>query len=280
MTTEYENRYAIGRGEAKGYDTEQLREAFLVDNLMAEDKVVLTYTHYERFIVGSAVPVNGDLTLETIDALKAENFLVRRELGIINVGGEGVVTVGEEKYQIKAREALYIGCGSHEVSFASVDSSNPAKFYLNSTPAHHPYPTKLVTKEDANVLELGSLETSNHRFINQLIIHGIVETCQLQMGLTELQSGSVWNTMPAHQHDRRNEVYFYFDLDDSNAVSHFMGEPTETRVIWVNNEQAVVCPPWSIHCGAGTRNYSFVWGMGGENLDYGDMDHHPATALR
>lgn len=278
--TEYEVRYAIGQNEVKGYDTTQLREAFLAHNIMQPGKVYWIYSHYERFMLGGAVPTDAPLTLDTLDALKSEHFLDRRELGIINVGGAGVVVADGVEYALAREECLYLGQGNKQVTFASVDAASPAKFYLNSAPAHKAYANKKVGGDDAKVLHLGSQATSNERNINQLMINSVVETCQLQMGLTRLHQGSVWNTMPAHQHDRRNEVYFYFDLDDGQAVCHFMGEPTETRHIFVHNEQAVLSPPWSIHCGVGTSNYAFIWGMAGENLDYGDMDSFPPTTLR
>ncbi len=256
--TEYEVRYAVGQREVKGYDTTELRDTFLADKLMQPGKVYWIYSHYERFMVGSAVPTDSPLALETLDALKAEHFLDA----------------------LAAEEALYLAKGNKSVTFYSNDPAKPAKFYLNSAPAHHAFTNKKIGREDAKVLHLGSQETSNERDINQLMINTVVETCQLQMGLTRLNPGSVWNTMPAHQHDRRNEVYFYFDLDDGQAVCHFMGEPQETRHIFVQNEQAVLSPPWSIHCGVGTSNYAFIWGMAGENLDYGDMDSFPPNELR
>ncbi|WP_075186614.1 5-dehydro-4-deoxy-D-glucuronate isomerase [Teredinibacter haidensis] len=280
MTTECENRYAVGPNEAMAFDTQQLRQAFLSENLMQVDKVVWLYTHYERFMVGGIVPVSKILSLETLDALKAESFLCRRELGIINVGGVGRVVADGVSYELDYKDALYLGSGTQQVSFESKSDQNPARFYLNSAPAHKKCPNKFVAKRDANVLALGSLETSNERTVNQLIINGVVETCQLQMGITELKPGSVWNTMPAHQHDRRNEVYFYFEVSGGQSVCHFMGEPHETRHIWVQNEQAVVSPPWSIHSGSGTQHYSFIWGMAGENLDYSDMDFFQPHELK
>lgn len=281
MNKEYEVRYAVGQNEAKTYDTDELRDAFLADKLMQAGKIYWVYSHYERFMVGSAVPTDTPLVLATIaDLLKTEYFTARREVGIINVGGTGKVEVDGVTYELAREEALYIGKGSEKVIFTSNDSSNPAKFYLNSAPAHHAYPTKKIGKKEANVLHMGSQATCNERDINQLLINTVVETCQLQMGLTRLNQGSVWNTMPAHQHDRRNEVYFYFDIEPEQAVCHFMGEPKQTRHIFVGNEQAVLSPPWSIHCGAGTSNYAFIWGMAGENLDYDDMDKFPASALR
>ena len=281
MSTDYEIRYAVGQREVKGYDTQELRDAFLADKLMQEGKIYWIYSHYERFMVGSAVPTTAPLKLDTLDdQLKMSFFTARREVGVINVGGTGTITVGDTVYELAREEALYIGMGNEHVEFASNDPAKPAKFYLNSAPAHHAYPCKKVGSGDANVLELGSPETSNERKINQLLINTVVDTCQLQMGLTRLAPGSVWNTMPAHQHDRRNEVYFYFDIAEGQAVSHFMGEPKETRHIFVSNEQAVLSPPWSIHCGCGTANYAFIWGMAGENLDYDDMDKFPASELR
>jgi len=280
MTVIYESRYPTHPDDVKKYDTEQLRQHFLVDNLMQADKLVLCYTHYERVIVGSAVPVQGPVKLDTVEALKAEFFLQRRELGIINVGGSGTVLVDGTSYVLHNKEALYVGMGVRDVSFHSSDSATPAKFYLNSAPAHHSYPTKHLTMDKCTVLQMGSQATSNERAIHQLMINDVVETCQLQMGLTVLKPGSVWNTMPAHQHDRRMEAYFYFDLVEEQGVCHFMGQPQQTRHIWVANEQAVVSPAWSIHSGCGTSNYAFIWGMAGENLDYHDMDKFPASAMR
>ncbi|WP_289660912.1 5-dehydro-4-deoxy-D-glucuronate isomerase [Flavobacterium panacagri] len=278
--TKYSSRYASSPEAVKKYDTQQLREEFLIDDLMQEDEVVLVYSHYDRYIAGSAVPVKGDLALETIDPLKAPYFLERRELGIINVGGSGSVLVEGTTYELGFKDALYIGAGNKEVVFKSDDSKNPAKFYLNSAPAHTTYPTKKVSLAEANKLQLGTMETANHRTVNQMIIGSVVTTCQLQMGMTELKPGSVWNTMPAHVHDRRMEVYFYLDITENQAVCHFMGQPQETRHIWMNNHQAVISPPWSIHSGSGTSNYTFIWGMAGENLDYGDMDVCKITDLR
>ncbi|WP_343694569.1 5-dehydro-4-deoxy-D-glucuronate isomerase [Flavobacterium sp.] len=278
--TKYSSRYASSPEAVKKYDTQQLREEFLIDDLMQEDEIVLVYSHYDRYIAGSAVPVKGDLPLETIDPLKAPYFLERRELGIINVGGNGSVVVEGTTYELGFKDALYIGAGNKEVIFKSADSKNPAKFYINSAPAHTTYPTKKVSLAEANKLQLGTMETANHRTVNQMIIGSVVTTCQLQMGMTELKPGSVWNTMPAHVHDRRMEVYFYLDIPENQAVCHFMGQPQETRHIWMNNHQAVISPPWSIHSGSGTSNYTFIWGMAGENLDYGDMDVCKITDLR
>lgn len=277
--TNYSSRYASSPQAVKQYDTKQLRDEFLIDNLMQENEITFTYSHYDRYITGSAVPVS-DLTLETIDPLKSTYFLERREMGIINVGGNGSVVVEGKSYELGFKDALYIGSGNKEVLFKSADAKNPAKFYINSAPAHTSYPTVQVSLAEANKLELGTMETANHRTVNQMIIGSVVTTCQLQMGMTELRPGSVWNTMPAHVHDRRMEVYFYLDIPENQAVCHFMGEPQETRHIWMNNHQAVISPPWSIHSGSGTSNYTFIWGMAGENLDYGDMDVCKINELR
>ena len=279
MAISFETRYASSPQAVKQYDTEQLRAEFLIDNLMEIGKINLTYSHYDRYIAGSAVPIQP-LTLETIDPLKSSFFLERRELGIINVGGNGAVIVDGTTYELGLKDALYVGSGNKDVVFKSDDVNNPSKFYLNSAPAHKNFPTKKVSLAEANKLQLGTMETANHRTVNQMIIGGIVATCQLQMGMTELKTGSVWNTMPAHVHDRRMEVYFYLDIPENQAVCHFMGQPQETRHIWMHNHQAVISPPWSIHSGAGTSNYSFIWGMAGENLDYADMDVAKITELR
>ncbi|AXT60559.1 5-dehydro-4-deoxy-D-glucuronate isomerase [Aquimarina sp. AD10] len=280
MNTLYKTRYATGPEAFKQYDTKALRDEFLIDNLMQHDKIVWVYTHYDRYMAGSAVPIKNELTLEAIDPLKAKSFLDRRELGAINVGGSGSIIVDGTTYKTDYKDALYIGKGSKKVVFKSDDAKNPAKFYLNSAPAHHAFPTKAVTKKQANKLELGSTETANARTVYQMILSGVVETCQLQMGMTELKSGSVWNTMPAHVHDRRMEVYFYFEVPKEQSVCHFMGPVNETRHIWLQNHQAVISPPWSIHSGSGTSNYTFIWGMAGENLDYNDMDTAKITDLR
>ena len=264
-----ENRYAINPDGFKSLTTHQLRDAFIIADLFQPDQIRLCYTHYDRFIAGGANPVRKPLSLESFNSLKAEFFLQRREMGIINVGDKGAVIVDGAEFILENKESLYIGRGAKDVIF---QPSKNALFYFNSAPAHTSYPTKKTSLETAQTVEIGSQETSNHRTIRKLIVNGTVETCQLQMGLTELKSGSVWNTMPAHTHDRRMEVYFYFNLPANQVVCHFMGEPQETRHLFVKNNQAVISPPWSIHSGAGTSNYSFIWGMAGENLDYGDMD--------
>lgn len=281
MSITFESRYAIGPNESKSLDTKGLRKNFLIEQLFFEDKIHFVYSHYDRYMAGGAFPTTQKIKLETIEPLlKEPYFLSRRELGIINVGGAGKIEVDGQIFEIGTKEALYIGKGAKDVYFSSDNASNPAKFYLNSTPAHHSYPTKRVTKAEANKIELGSMETANHRTINQMLLHTVIQTCQLQMGMTELNPGSVWNTMPSHTHDRRMEVYFYFEIPQGQAVSHFMGPVNETRHIWMQNEQAVISPPWSIHSGAGTSNYTFIWGMAGENMDYDDMDKSPITDLR
>ena len=280
MATNYEIRYAVHPGDARSYDTERLRREFLAGRIMQPDEINLVYSFYDRFIVGGAVPAGRDLLLEPIDPLKADYFLERRELGIINVGGDGVVVTDGREHALGYKDALYVGRGVKEVIFRSKDPRRPAHFYLNSANAHTAYPVKRVTLADAEVVTLGSPEESNHRQINKLLVHGVVDTCQLQMGMTELKPGSVWNTMPAHVHSRRMEAYFYFNVPQGQAICHFMGEPQETRHIWLGNEQAVISPPWSIHAAAGTSNYIFIWGMAGENLDYGDMDFAEPTDLK
>ncbi|RYG11843.1 MAG: 5-dehydro-4-deoxy-D-glucuronate isomerase, partial [Chitinophagaceae bacterium] len=273
----FESRYAQSPKEVKQMDTASLRENFLIENVFEANQLNLTLSHFDRYIVGGAMPINAKLTLPNPDDLKATYFLERRELGMINVGGKAIVTADGETFELEYKEALYIGKGTKEVSFESADKNAPAKLYINSAPAHHTYPTKKVSKADAEIVELGTPETANHRIINKLLVNSVLPTCQLQMGMTELKSGSVWNTMPAHTHDRRMEAYFYFEVPQGQSVCHFMGQPQETRHIWMQNDQAVISPNWSIHSGAGTSNYTFIWGMAGENLDYGDMDHCAIT---
>lgn len=280
MKTYYTSRYAASPQDVKTYDTTKLRDEFLIDNLMEEDKINLVYSHYDRFIIGSAVPTSSALKLESIDALKADFFLERRELGIINVGGAGTVTVDGISYELKNKEALYVGQGNKNVEFSSESATEPALYYLNSTPAHKAFPIKKIGQDDVEVIELGSPETANARTLRKYIVNSVVDVCQLQMGMTTLKSGSSWNTMPAHVHDRRMEVYFYFEVAADQAVCHFMGQPQETRHIWMANNQAVISPPWSIHSGSGTSSYSFIWGMAGENLDYSDMDHCKINELK
>ena len=272
MNTKFETRYAVSPIETATMNTSQLRNAFLIPEVFELGKIVWIYTHFDRFMAGGAMPGKDKLTLETIDPLKSEYFLERRELGIINVGSKGAVIVDGEKFDLDFKEALYIGQGHAKIEFLSDEESKPAKFYLNSAPAHTSHPNKKISRQDADSVLLGAPETANLRTVNKMIVASVVKTCQLQMGLTELNSGSIWNTMPPHTHDRRMEVYFYFELSPGQSVCHFMGTPQESRHIWIQNEQGVIVPQWSIHAGAGTSNYSFIWGMAGENLDYGDMD--------
>jgi len=280
MATKYEERFASHPVDAKSYDTERLRSEFLIQNLMNEGEIKLVYSQYDRMIVGGVVPTNESVALESIDPLKADFFLQRRELGIVNVGQKGMVTVDGTVYELEYKEALYLGKGTKEVSFSSADAKSPARFYLNSTPAHEVFPNVKVSREDAIIIELGDAKNSNRRTLNKLIVSDTIKTNQLQMGMTELHPGSVWNTMPSHTHSRRMEAYFYFEVPKQQAVCHFMGEPKETRHMWIHNEEAILSPTWSIHSAAGTSNYIFIWGMGGENLDYSDMDVHQADELR
>jgi len=280
MTTNYELRYAANPEDARCYDTKRLRKDFLIERLFAKDEVNMVYSMYDRMIVGGAMPVDEELTLEAIDLLRAPFFTTRREVGIYNVGGSGRVIVGDEVFELGYKEALYIGRGDREVRFASTEAVKPAKFYFNSATAHTAYPCRKVTKADAVVAHMGSLEMSNERNINKMLVNQVLPTCQLQMGMTELAPGSVWNTMPAHTHSRRMEAYFYFELPSDQAVCHFMGEPQETRHLWLSNDQAVLSPEWSIHSAAATHNYTFIWGMAGENLDYGDQDFYQITDLK
>ena len=280
MRTNYEIRYAAHPEDAKHYDTQRIRRDFLIEKVFAPDEVNMVYSMYDRMIVGGALPVNEVLTLEAIDPLKASYFLTRREMGIFNVGGPGEVKAGDAVFALDYKEALYLGSGDRVVTFRSLDAARPAKFYFNSTTAHRNYPDRKVTKQDAIVAEMGSLEGSNHRCINKMLVSQMLPTCQLQMGMTELKPGSVWNTMPAHVHSRRMEAYFYFEVPEEHAVCHFMGQPEETRHLWMRGDQAVLSPEWSIHSAAATHNYTFIWGMGGENLDYGDQDFSEITDLK
>ena len=280
MKKQFEIRYALSPQDMKNYDTSRLRKEFLIENLMAPNVIKLVYSHYDRFITGSVVPIETSLKLETFEALKSDYFLERRELGIINIGATGTVTVDGSNFVLENKEALYVGKDAKDVMFSSKSSTNPAMFYLNSTPAHKKYPNKKIGINDVEQIELGSSETANARTLRKYIVNSVVDVCQLQMGMTTLKAGSSWNTMPAHVHDRRMEVYFYFEVSKDQAVSHFMGQPQETRHIWMGNNEAVISPPWSIHCGSGTSSYTFIWGMAGENLDYSDMDHCKINELK
>ncbi|HHV86166.1 MAG TPA: 5-dehydro-4-deoxy-D-glucuronate isomerase [Petrimonas sp.] len=280
MRTNYELRYAAHPEDAKHYTTDRLRRDFLMEKVFSADEVNMVYSMYDRMIVGGAMPVNETLHLEAIDPLKQPVFLISREFGTYNVGGPGLVRVGDDTYELGYKEALYLGSGNREVFFESKEKNNPAKFYFNSATAHRNYPDKKITKANAQVVELGALATSNHRNINKMIVNQVLPTCQLQMGMTELAPGSVWNTMPPHVHSRRMEAYFYFEVPEDQSVCHFMGEVEETRHIWMQNNQAVLSPEWSIHSAAGTSNYTFIWGMAGENLDYGDQDFSKIVELK
>ena len=278
-----ELRTAASPKDVKHYTTERLREEFLIQNLFIPGEIKLVYSHIDRIITGSATPAESELVLTAGDELRAKYFCERRELGVINIGGKGTITIDGKAYPVDYKEGMYIGMGAQDIRFSSDDASRPAKFYLNSAPAHHSYPTVLIkpegTPEDGvvivkpeNKVELGSLEQSNHRTICKYILPGQVESCQLVMGMTKLEPGSVWNTMPCHTHDRRMEVYLYFDIPETAFVMHYMGEPQETRHIVMRNEEAVISPSWSIHSGAGSQAYTFIWGMVGENQDFDDMD--------
>ena len=278
-----ELRTAASPRDVKHYTTERLREDFLIQNLFTPGEIKLVYSHIDRIITGAAVPVSP-LTLTAGDELRAEYFLQRREMGVINIGGAGVITIDGRKYEVGFKEGMYIGMGSRDIVFDSVDAAQPAKFYINSAPAHREYPTVLIRPEgtpqegvvivkDENKVECGCLEDANHRVICKYILPGQVESCQLVMGMTRLEPGSVWNTMPCHTHDRRMEVYLYFEMPEDAFVMHFMGEPTQTRHSVMRNEEAVISPSWSIHSGCGSKAYTFIWGMVGENQDFDDMDH-------
>ena len=280
MAIDYEVRFATNPSDFKSYDTGKIRNDFLIRDIMVPGKIRMVYSHYDRLIIGGAVPAGSPLVLKTIDPLKAEYFLQRREIGIINVGNTGIVEVDGEPYNLGTKEGLYIGRENKTVLFNSLDKNKPAHFYFNSAPAHKKFQNRKVGLSDALVVETGSLETSNARRINKLLVQGVIESCQVQMGLTELQTGSVWNTMPMHVHSRRMEAYFYFNVPEGQVICHYMGEPNETRHIWLANEEAVISPPWSVHSAAGTCSYSFIWGMSGENLDYSDMDWAKPTELK
>ena len=275
-----ELRYAAHPEDVKTWGTSRLRKEFLIENIFVPEEISLVYSLYDRYIVGGAMPVKKKLFLESAEELKSENFLERREMGIINAGGDAMIETEGTLYKLGFKEALYLGKGTKNVIFSSADQNNPAKLYINSAPAHHEYPSQKVTKSEAEVVELGTMEASNHRTINKLLVNTVIKTCQLQMGMTELKPGSVWNSMPVHTHNRRMEAYFYFEVPEKQSICHFMGDPDETRHIWMKNEQAVLSPSWSIHSAAGTSNYTFVWGMAGENLDYGDMDIRQPDTLK
>lgn len=271
---------AVHSEDFKHYDTEKIRSRFLLDDLKAINKANFVYAHYDRMITGIIHPGNEQITLGNYDILRSEFFLERREMGIINVGAKGRIEVDGVGYDLEKLDALYLGKGVKDVVFSSTETEDPAIFYALSAPAHQSLPVTHLKHADAFSMTLGSLETSNERRIVRYIHKDGIQSCQLVMGLTILSVGSIWNTIPPHTHDRRMEVYFYFDVDADQRVFHYMGEPQETRHIVVGNHEAVLSPPWSIHAGAGTKNYSFIWGMAGENKDYADMDTIPVTEIK
>lgn len=274
------NRYANHPIDSKSYDTKQLREHYLVEEVFIDDKIELTYSHVDRIIFGGIKPVNESLKLEAGKSMGVDYFLERREMGVINVGGEGIVSIDGEEFTLNNKDGLYIGKGNRDIIFKSLNQENPAKFYINSVPAHKEYKTVKIEIEKANPVKMGDNSTLNKRTIYQYVHPNVCESCQLLMGLTILEPGSSWNTMPCHTHERRMEVYFYFDMEEDTRVIHLMGEPTETRHLIVKNEQAIISPSWSIHSGVGTSNYTFIWGMCGENQTFTDMDHIPMEVLR
>ncbi|MDI6025107.1 5-dehydro-4-deoxy-D-glucuronate isomerase [Corticibacterium sp. UT-5YL-CI-8] len=276
--SDYTSRYAIDPQNAAAMGTDELRANFHIPDLFQPGEISITYTHYDRMVVGGATPTDAALELKAVKSMGTKSFLDRREMIVVNVGAPGTVTVDGEAYPLETRDMLYVGLGAGEVSFSSADAASPAKFYILSAPAHHAYPTRTIRIGDAKRLDLGSQQTSNERSIFQFT--NSIETCQLVAGMTQLAPGSVWNTMPAHVHDRRMEVYLYFDLADTARVFHFLGEPDETRHIVMKNEEAVLSPPWSIHSGAGTSNYAFIWAMAGDNVDYTDVDPVAVEDLR
>ncbi|MCW8331561.1 5-dehydro-4-deoxy-D-glucuronate isomerase [Photobacterium sp. SDRW27] len=275
-----EIRQPIHSAHAKQLDTAGLREQFLIEDMFQAGQINLTYSHIDRIIVGGAVPTTEALALEGGKEIGVDFFLERRELGAINIGEPGLVIVDGETYEIGTREAIYVGKGAKDVKFESVSAEKPARFYVNSAPAHMTYPTRKITREDASPETLGSQENCNVRTINKYLHPAVLPTCQLLMGLTELAPGSLWNTMPCHTHERRMEVYLYFNMQDDNIVFHYMGEPQETRHIVIRNEQAVISPSWSIHSGVGTAAYTFIWSMVGENQTFHDMDHVAMSDLK
>ena len=275
-----EVRDAANAKDVRYYTTDRLREEFHIANLFTKDNIRMVYSHIDRIIVIGMMPINAVLKLEAGKELAADYFLQRRELGCINIGGEGVITIDGEEYKMNPRDGIYVGMGHKELTFRSTDKSNPAKFYMTSCPAHTTYPTVKIDITKARKVPCGSVEDCNKRVINQYIHPEVMKSCQLAMGLTELEVGSNWNTMPSHTHDRRMEVYLYLDMGPNDAVFHMMGEPKETRHIVMHNEEAVISPSWSIHSGVGTKNYSFIWAMCGENQEFTDMDHIETKELR
>lgn len=275
-----EERDYSNKKDYKNYDTQRLREEFLIEKPFGVDEIRFVYSYIDRIMAGGVIPVSKEVELGSAPQLRSEHFLDRRELGIINIGEKGEVNVDGTIYTLDHFDCLYVGRGAKKLTFKSLDGNQPAKFYLNSTPAHTSYPTKFMSLKDADHRHLGSKETCNERTINRYIIPEKVQTCQLTMGLTHLEVGNNWNTMPCHTHARRMEVYLYFDIEENEAVVHLMGTKEETRHIMMHNEQAVISPSWSIHAGVGTKNYTFIWGMCGENQDFDDMDNIETKDLK
>lgn len=275
-------RQSIHSDHARQLDTRALRDEFLIESIFTADDYSMTYSHTDRIIIGGIMPVTRSVSIgsEVGQQLGVSYFLERRELGVINIGGAGLIEVDGDLYEIGHQQALYVGMGARTLLFSSVNTAQPAKFYYNSAPAHCHYPTRKITADDAIQATLGDAASCNRRTINKYMVPEVLPTCQLTMGLTRLEEGNLWNTMPCHTHQRRMEVYFYFDMADDTAVFHMMGQPQETRHLLVHNEQAVISPSWSIHAGVGTRRYTFIWGMVGENQVFDDMDHVKISELR
>ncbi|AIR62278.1 5-keto-4-deoxyuronate isomerase [Cedecea neteri] len=275
-------RQSIHSDHAKTLDTAGIRKEFLVEKIFEADKYTMVYSHIDRIVIGGIMPVNKSVSIgeEVGKQFGVNYFLERRELGLINIGGAAVITVDGTEYRVEKEEAMYIGKGAKQVMFTSVDSATPAKLYYNSAPAHHTYPTRIITGADTVAAPLGSVESCNKRTIRKYLVPEVLDTCQLSMGMTRLEEGSNWNSMPSHTHERRMEVYFYFDMDEDTIVFHMMGKPQETRHVVLHNEQAVISPSWSIHSGVGTKRYTFIWGMIGENLTFDDMDHIAMKDIR
>ncbi len=278
--TGIEVRQAVGLDEARGFDTSALRGNFLIEDLFVAGEIRMTYSHYDRTVIGGAVPGADALRLETSKPIGSDPFLKRRELGMFNIGGAGTVTLDGEAFELDTHDCLYVPMGTADVTFASADKANPAKFYFISVPAHQRHKACKIRPDDANRLDLGSTDECNQRVLRQYIHPDICTSCQLVMGMTLIETGSVWNTMPCHTHDRRSEVYLYFDMEPQTRVFHFMGEPQETRHLVISNEQVVISPGWSIHCGSGTARYGFIWAMAGDNQDFTDMDMVAMETLR
>ncbi len=275
-----EIRYSNHPDDSKFYTTEELREHYLQENIFSADEILLTYTHVDRMIFGGAMPTNKSLELVAGDELRADYFLQRRELGVINIGGDGTIEIDGTAYEMNTQDGIYVGMGNKKIVFSSKDAKNPAKFYINSAPAHTVYPIHHIPLANANPNKLGSQEQMNLRTIYQYVHPAVCKSCQLTMGLTKLEVGNSWNTMPSHTHERRMEVYFYFGLPENQVVFHMMGQPQETRHIVMQNDQAVISPSWSIHSGVGTSAYTFIWGMCGENQEFTDMDHIVSSDIR